>query len=142
MQKPLNRFIAIMVCAAIATLIALPKALPVTVAIPAIASFPERTVSFTLSSPEINFTLFGKPIYKSFEFKQGLDIQGGMQVVLEADMSAIAQEDRDQALQSAQEVLLRRVDLYGINEPSVQTARSGDSYRIIVELPGVDDPNE
>lgn len=82
------------------------------------------------------------PNNTNFQYKLGLDIQGGMQVVLEANMDQIAEEDRLEALNSAREIILRRVDLYGIAEPSVQTAISDGSYRLIVELPGIDDPQE
>lgn len=95
-----------------------------------------------IGPPVIDFEISGKRYYKEFSFKKGLDIQGGMQVVLQADMSGIESFDRQQALQSAREIILRRVDLYGIAEPVVQTAQSGEDYRLIVELPGVDDPAE
>ena len=35
----------------------------------------------------------------------------------------------------------RRVDFLGVAEPVIQTSRLGDSYRVIVELPGVTDPD-
>jgi preprotein translocase subunit SecD len=97
-------------------------------------------ISAVIALPE--FTFRGKTFHPRFELKQGLDIQGGMQVLLQADMSQIAPEDRTEALAAAKEVMLRRVDLFGISEPLVQTSEVGDQYRIIVELPGVDDPNQ
>jgi preprotein translocase subunit SecD len=142
MKKPLSRFIAIMVCAVIAGVIALPSSLPVSFTLPESVPIEQKEYSFELGSPKLDFSFFGIPVQRTFEFKQGLDIQGGMQVVLEADMSGIDELDREDALESAKQVILRRVDLYGINEPSVQTARSGESYRILVELPGVSDPTE
>ncbi|MBP9781954.1 hypothetical protein KBC89_04850, partial [Candidatus Woesebacteria bacterium] len=101
-----------------------------------------RELSIPLGVPKVNFSVLGKQISTDLPFKKGLDIQGGMQVVLEADMSQVGQADREIALESAKAVIMRRVDLYGISEPLVQTARVGDSYRIIVELPGVEDPGE
>jgi preprotein translocase subunit SecD len=92
--------------------------------------------------PELDINLLGQQINPQWELKQGLDIQGGMQVVLRAKMDEIAPEDREQALESARDVILRRVDLYGISEPRVQTSQVGDEYRIIVELAGVSDPNQ
>ncbi len=131
-----------MVCAVIAGVIALPSSLPVSFTLPESVPIEQKEYSFELGSPKLDFSFFGIPVQRTFEFKQGLDIQGGMQVVLEADMSGIDELDREDALESAKQVILRRVDLYGINEPSVQTARSGESYRILVELPGVSDPTE
>ncbi len=92
--------------------------------------------------PPLNFTLFGKQIQKQFVLKKGLDIQGGMEVVLQADMTEIAAEDRDTAIESAKEVILRRVDLFGISEPSVTTSKTASDYRLLVDLPGVSDPNQ
>lgn len=68
----------------------------------------------------------------------GLDLRGGTQIVLETNDSPTVkanQESTDKAL----EVLRRRVDALGVSEPTV--TRQGDR-RIIVELPGVQDPRE
>ncbi len=88
---------------------------------------------FVWNNNEINFS---RPL------KQGLDIQGGMQITLALDMSQIASEDQVTAVESAREVIARRVDLYGIAEPNVQTVKSGSDYRLLVELPGVSSPAE
>jgi len=68
----------------------------------------------------------------------GLDLRGGTQVVLEAKDSSTRRVDSD-AVDRALEVLRRRVDQLGVSEPTLQ--RSGER-RIIVELPGVVDPDE
>lgn len=135
-QKTVATFIFIVILTIIAAVIALPKSMPVAF------SLLGRNINTTISSPTIDFNFFGRRIYREFELKQGLDIQGGIQVVLEADMSEINQLDRQAALESARDIILRRVDLYGINEPLVQTSIAGDQYRLIVELAGVQDPNQ
>jgi preprotein translocase subunit SecD len=101
-----------------------------------------KKIQFVINKPPIDFYFWGKHVYKDFELKKGLDIQGGMQVVLRAKMNEIANEDRETALESAREIISRRVDLYGISEPTIQVARLEDDYRLIVELPGVDDPQQ
>ncbi len=68
----------------------------------------------------------------------GLDLEGGTQIVLEARDTERQQVDRDTVLRTL-EVIRRRVDALGVAEPSLQ--RSGDR-RIIVELPGVADPDQ
>jgi len=70
--------------------------------------------------------------------RKGLDLQGGSRLVLEADMSEIEEEDREIALSSAKEVVSRRVNLYGVAEPVIQTARTEEKWRIIAELPGIE----
>lgn len=68
----------------------------------------------------------------------GLDLRGGTQIVLEASDSPVETVTADTVSRTL-EVLRRRVDQLGVAEPGLQ--RSGDR-RIIVELPGVTDPEE
>ena len=68
----------------------------------------------------------------------GLDLRGGTQIVLEAQDTPEQEVDGDTASRTL-EVLRRRVDALGVSEPTLQ--RSGDR-RIIVELPGVADPEQ
>ena len=68
----------------------------------------------------------------------GLDLRGGTQIVLETQDSPTVKADKE-STDRALEVLRRRVDALGVSEPSL--TRSGDR-RIIVELPGVQDPRE
>ncbi len=136
MKKHLKRFFLIVVFVVLAAIIALPKQLPVSF------SLFNKPVAFTISSPIIDFNLFGKNYHKEFELKQGLDIQGGMQIVLEADMSKIPEEDREEAITSAREIILRRVDMYGLAEPTVKTSVKDGSHRIIVELAGISNPED
>lgn len=69
--------------------------------------------------------------------KRGLDLQGGMHLELEIDDSKQAVADPSEALDRALKVVRQRIDEFGVSEPVVQKA--GDD-RIIVELPGIDDP--
>ncbi len=101
-----------------------------------------KKVSFPFGIKQIDTSFLGLPIKLPMKLAMGLDIQGGMQVVLQADMSQIPSQDRNDAIESAKEIILRRVDAYGISEPNVQTAKKDDQYRIIVELPGVKNSTE
>jgi len=69
--------------------------------------------------------------------KRGLDLQGGMHLALEIDESKGTVPDRAEALDRAIKVVRTRIDEFGVAEPVVQ--KSGDN-QIIVELPGIDDP--
>lgn len=84
----------------------------------------------------------GQRLQLSHPLKRGLDISGGMQITLGLDMTGIPSAEHTTAAESAREVILRRVDMYGIAEPVVQTVRSGSEYRLLVELPGVTSPSE
>ncbi|QNP66968.1 protein translocase subunit SecD [Streptomyces genisteinicus] len=68
----------------------------------------------------------------------GLDLRGGTRIVLETRDSPTVRADAA-ATDRALEVLRKRVDGLGVAEPSL--ARSGER-RIIVELPGVQDPRK
>lgn len=89
-----------------------------------------------------SLNLFGGRIQRDLEIKKGLDIQGGISVLLDADLSNIADVDKSAAMQSLKDVIERRVNLLGISEATVQTSRSGNNNRVIVELAGVFDAKE
>lgn len=69
-------------------------------------------------------------------FKLGLDLKGGMHVVLEVDKSKLNPEERKDAVDRALEIIRNRIDQFGVNEPIIQ--KQGQD-RIIVELPGLQD---
>lgn len=86
------------------------------------------------------FSLFGDRIVLDLvNYKKGLDLEGGVKIVLKADMEKIPEVDRAAALASAKEIIDRRVNYLGVSEPYVVPVQTGDEYRIIVEIPGVDD---
>ncbi len=101
-----------------------------------------KKIETKITSPSIDFSLGRFRFFRDLKVKQGLDLQGGVHLVIEADMEGIAQEDRDEALKAAREVIARRVDLYGISEPAIQTSKLGEKYRVIVQLPGLEDINQ
>jgi preprotein translocase subunit SecD len=74
---------------------------------------------------------------KRVPLKRGLDLQGGMHLALEVDESKGAVANKGEAIDRALKVVRTRIDQFGVSEPVVQKAGSD---RIIVELPGIDDP--
>ena len=68
----------------------------------------------------------------------GLDLQGGTHVVLEAQDTAKTEVDNE-AMQRVKSVIKRRVNGMGLTEPVIQLQ---GERRIIVELPGIENPNE
>ena len=69
--------------------------------------------------------------------KRGLDLQGGMHLELEVDESKGVIANKSDAIDRALKVVRTRIDQFGVSEPVVQKAGND---RIIVELPGIDDP--
>lgn len=77
---------------------------------------------------------------KSDALRLGLDLQGGMHVVLELDDSEVGKDvDRNDLMDRALEIIRNRIDQFGVTEPVVQ--RAGNK-RIVVELAGIDDIDE
>src|SRR3989344_8486216 len=77
-----------------------------------------------------------------FPFSFGLDLVGGTELVYAADTSNVS--DVGGAMESLKEVIERRVNIFGVSEPLVQTESAGiisgnALERLIVELPGVKD---
>ncbi len=77
-------------------------------------------------------------------FKLGLDLSGGTQLVYRANLDAISTNDVADSMASLRDTIERRVNLFGVSEPIVQTEHAGTfagtpEERLIVELPGVTD---
>ncbi|MFA6426901.1 MAG: protein translocase subunit SecD [Candidatus Magasanikbacteria bacterium] len=82
-------------------------------------------------------TNLGLPTVPVRDFRLGLDLQGGAQLVYEADLTSIEEKDHAQAVEGVRDVIERRVNGMGVSEPQVQTTKVGESYRLVIELPGV-----
>ena len=67
---------------------------------------------------------------------------GGSQLVFEADMSKIPAGKQSTALDGVRNVIEKRVNLFGVSEPTVQTSIFQGKRRIIVDLPGVSDTQQ
>jgi protein-export membrane protein SecD len=74
---------------------------------------------------------------KRVPLKLGLDLQGGMHLALELDQSKQVSADPKRDLDLALTVLRKRIDEFGVSEPVIQKV---GAERIVVELPGIDDP--
>ena len=81
--------------------------------------------------------VFVQDTVRRIPLKRGLDLQGGMHLMLEVDQSRQQVADVSDALDRALKVVRVRIDEFGVAEPVVQKVGTD---RIIVELPGIDDP--
>jgi len=72
-------------------------------------------------------------------FRLGLDLQGGTHLVYSADVSSIVPAEVGEAMSGLRDVIERRVNLFGVAEPVVQTESVRGDHRLIVELAGVFD---
>src|SRR4030042_1812114 len=77
-------------------------------------------------------------VERNIDVVRGLDLQGGLQVLMEADLppgSTVRTED----LQTARNIIENRVNGLGVSEPVVLVAGNN---RILVELPGIGDTEQ
>lgn len=78
------------------------------------------------------------PLQKEIKVHEGLDLQGGLQVLLQADVPDCNSVSSD-AMESAKAIVESRVNALGVVEPVIQTQ---GACRIVVELPGLANPDE
>jgi preprotein translocase subunit SecD len=71
--------------------------------------------------------------------KLGLDLQGGTQLTLQADLTNVPADQQGKAMDGVLNVIERRVNAYGVAEPEIQLLGAD---RIIVQLPGLKDTEE
>lgn len=80
--------------------------------------------------------------FKEFKIHEGLDLQGGVHLVYQLDVSKVEEKDKPRATESVVNVIDRRINGLGVTEPVIQSAKVGGKEAVVVELPGVTDVNE
>ncbi len=84
-----------------------------------------------------------KSFFKKFPFRLGLDLSGGSHLIYKADVSAVPSGEVSDSMDALRDVIERRVNLFGVSEPVVQSQRgsliSGAGEQLIVDLPGITD---
>jgi len=76
-------------------------------------------------------------VQRRVPIKYGLDLQGGMHLVLTLDTSMVKSTNFKEDVDKAVIVLRKRIDEFGVSEPLIQKVGTD---QIIVELPGLDNP--
>ena len=90
--------------------------------------------------------LMGLKEHRDRTLQLGLDLSGGMRVVLRANMESLAErlghqpsaDEREEAVLQAMEILNNRIDRFGVTEPEIR--RQGEN-QINIEIPGAADPD-
>jgi protein-export membrane protein SecD len=75
----------------------------------------------------------------TLKIRLGLDLQGGTHLVYQADLSQVDPKEYTSSLEGVRDVIERRINAFGIAEPVVQTSKTGNNYKVIVDLAGVKD---
>ncbi|MFH0985252.1 MAG: protein translocase subunit SecD [Candidatus Omnitrophota bacterium] len=79
-------------------------------------------------------------IWKAYPLDQkinlGLDLQGGVQLLLQVDMEKVPEEARKDVTARVAEIIRNRIDEFGVKEPEITTQGKD---QVVVKLPGVTD---
>lgn len=98
--------------------------------------------AFILANPKKTGLKWLDDFTGKFKINLGLDLQGGAQLVYQADMSNVDKGHETEALDGIRDVIEKRVNAYGVSEPLIQASKAGEEYRLIVELAGIKDIEE
>ena len=136
LTSALKKVLLIFIVTLIASYICLPREIPINIHLGPInyeGTF--KRLPLHLSVGKLTFR-------KDFDLVLGLDLAGGSHLVFEAETEGISEAKRKTAVSSVRDVIERRVNLFGISEPNVQTSSFEGKERIIVELPGIHETEE
>jgi preprotein translocase subunit SecD len=78
---------------------------------------------------------------KYLPWKLGLDLVGGTHLVYKIDLSSVEPQSQGSVLDGLRDVIEKRINLFGVSEPQVFIAKSGNEYQLVVELAGIKDVN-
>ncbi|MFA6355474.1 MAG: protein translocase subunit SecD, partial [Candidatus Omnitrophota bacterium] len=93
-------------------------------------------VSLWLINPMLDVKDQSGKVVKEGKINLGLDLQGGMHLVLRVDTSKIPEDARKDASERALEVIRNRIDEFGVKEPQISPQGKDE---IVVQLPGITD---
>jgi len=96
---------------------------------------------FLIDSPVLPTWVPGHTWFSKQNIHLGLDLQGGTQLIYQTDTTEMPAEQRATAIEGARDVIERRVNVFGVAEPIIQTTKAGKGWHLLVELPGVKDVN-
>ncbi len=136
MRKNFLKLFLILLLSLTSTYISLPKEIPVKL------SLKSFKIDKVFKRYDLDFHLGKFYIKKNFDLVLGLDLAGGSHLVFEVDTTGIEEGRRKVAVDAVRKVMEKRVNLFGVSEPNVQTSSFQDKDRVIVELPGVKETQE
>jgi len=107
-----------------------------------------RAVMLVIVAVAIGYFVYSTQVSDSNPFRLGLDLSGGSHLVFSADVSKLAAADVADSMTALRNDVENRVNQFGVSEPLVQTEQGAalsskeSAYKLIVELPGVTDPDK
>ncbi|MCL2138404.1 MAG: protein translocase subunit SecD [Treponema sp.] len=100
-------------------------------------AFPGRNYVMSLIEAKYRDEVLSLKELQKNAVQLGLDLLGGMSIVLQAKITSESETERDNVMASALEELNRRIDRFGLTEPTI---RQQGTDQIYVEIPGNADP--
>lgn len=129
-----NTFI-IVIISVICLLLSIPKEIPLKF------NYKKINIEGRIVRPDLDLKIFGKDFKRDLNLSLGLDLAGGSYLVFEADTNSVPDERKKESVDGVRDIIERRVNLFGVSEPTVRTSSYKDKLRVIVELPGIRDTN-
>jgi preprotein translocase subunit SecD len=133
---PLKKVFLIFLLTLVAGYISLPNEIPLKF------NWKSLSVDKTFYRQDLKVSRGKLQISKNFDLILGLDLAGGSHLVFQADTSSIDSSKKTESIKGVRDVIERRINMYGVSEPNVQTSSFGGRDRIIVELPGIKDTEQ
>lgn len=92
------------------------------------------------------FVFIYEPLFQKISsfraWKLGLDLAGGSYLIYKIDLTNVTDIDRQETIKGLRDVIEKRINLFGVNEPRVYLEKVGEENRLIVELAGIKDVNQ
>jgi len=111
-------------------------------AAPAITLKLPRDKKLVLKPKELNLNILGRKVEINNQYKLGLDLQGGSHLVFLVDTKKIPKNDIESAVEGARNIIEKRVNFFGVSEPSIYLLNDRGTYKISVDIPGNKNPKE
>ena len=97
---------------------------------------PVKIGKINLDPSQLNANFGPVHFQRDLSYRLGLDLQGGSSLIYKVDMKNVAKDKQADAFDAARSVIDRRVNFFGVSEPTIQSLKLPNEYRIIVDLPG------
>jgi len=131
MSKNFIKILLIFLLTLICFYVSLPKEIPIKFNLAGVK------IDRIINRHDLDLKIGNFVLKKNFDLVLGLDLAGGSHLVFEVDTGGIDDERKKIAVDAIKNIMEKRVNLFGISEPNVQTSSFEGKDRVIVELPGV-----
>lgn len=95
-----------------------------------------------LKPKDISINILGQKLSLNNEYKLGLDLRGGSHLVFLIDTKKIPQKDVESAVEGARNIIEKRINFFGVSEPSIYLLNDRGVYKISVDIPGNKNPQQ